>query len=108
LRLEDMVAAARIARDLAAALSFEEYLADTVKRLAIERCLEIISEASRHVPEALQAKAPEIPWRKVANIGNVLRHGYQSLDDLQVFNIVRDEVPVLQAAVERILPSAPD
>jgi len=89
-------------------LSFDEYLADTVKRLAVERCLEIVSEASRHVPEELKVQAPAIPWRKVANIGNVLQHGYQSLDHFQVYNIVRDEVPLLEAAVERLLPLAPD
>lgn len=108
MRLEDILGAAKLSRALVADLSFDAYLADTVKRLAVERCLEIVSEASRYMPEELKAQEPEIPWRKVANIGNVLRHGYQSLDDLQIYNVVRDEVPLLEAAIERLLPSAPD
>jgi uncharacterized protein with HEPN domain len=41
---------------------------------AVERGLEIISEASRHVPPDLQAPETEIPWRQIAAIGNLLRH----------------------------------
>jgi uncharacterized protein with HEPN domain len=39
--------------------------------------LEIISEASRHIPDDLKELAPDIPWRQIAAIGNLLRHEYQ-------------------------------
>lgn len=107
LRLEDILEASSIARGLVAGHTFDGYMADKVRRLAVERCLEIISEASRYVPDGLQAQASEIPWRKVANIGNVLRHAYQALDDLQVYNIARDELPPLETAVRRLLPLTP-
>jgi uncharacterized protein with HEPN domain len=43
---------------------------------AMERYLERLSEASRHVPQELKEKHPEVDWRGVADIGNVLRHAY--------------------------------
>jgi uncharacterized protein with HEPN domain len=45
----------------------------------VERRVGIISEASRHLTEDLKARHPEIPWQKVAGIGNVLRHNYESI-----------------------------
>jgi uncharacterized protein with HEPN domain len=48
-------------------------------RDAVERCIEIISEASRRVPANLKSLHPEIPWSKVSGIGNVFRHDYDEL-----------------------------
>jgi len=45
----------------------------------IERCIEVISEASRRLPEAWKARHPHIRWRNVADIGNVLRHEYDGV-----------------------------
>ena len=45
----------------------------------VERGVEIVSEASRHLTDELKARHPEIPWQKVAGIGNVLRHDYESI-----------------------------
>lgn len=50
-----------------------------MKRAALERFLEIISEASRYIPAEFKAKNPQIPWRKVVDFGNVLRHGYHAV-----------------------------
>jgi uncharacterized protein with HEPN domain len=56
--------------------TLESFAADRQKRWQVERGLEIVSEASRHLPEEMKARHPQIPWRKVAGIGNVLRHEY--------------------------------
>lgn len=42
----------------------------------MERNLEIISEASRRLPERVKATEPGTPCREIAGIGNVLRHDY--------------------------------
>jgi uncharacterized protein with HEPN domain len=52
---------------------------DWEKRWLVERGIEIISEASRHLTDELKARRPEIPWRKVAGIGNLLRHAYEHI-----------------------------
>lgn len=78
-RLADIVEAISridsVLRDVSLA-AFED---DWEKRWLVERGIEIISEASRHLPAALKARHPDIPWPKVAGIGNVLRHAYDQI-----------------------------
>ncbi len=70
---------------------------------AVERGLAIISEASRLLPADLTALAPEIPWRQIAAIGNLLRHEYQRADSLATWNIVKEHLPQLATAVDRLI-----
>nr|WP_294507592.1 HepT-like ribonuclease domain-containing protein [uncultured Rhodopila sp.] len=43
------------------------------------RCLEIISEASRRLPEEMKSRHPSIPWRNVGAAGNIFRHEYEKV-----------------------------
>lgn len=81
----------------------QDYLADRIAQRAVERCLEVISEASRKLPEAMKAARPEIPWRKVAGIGNVLRHDYDEVDAGVIWTAATVEVVPLRAAVAAML-----
>jgi uncharacterized protein with HEPN domain len=83
--------------------SFEDYLADEMRRHAVERCLEIVSEASRYVPREAKARHAEVPWRGVADFGNVLRHDYPNVKHRRVWEIVTNDLAPLKAAVETIL-----
>jgi uncharacterized protein with HEPN domain len=49
-------------------------------RAAFERYIEILCEASRHIPDALKDTEAHIPWPDVANIGNHIRHAYHRVD----------------------------
>src|SRR6204780_738522 len=68
-------------------------------RWLVQRAIEIISEASRGIPQDLTATRPEIPWPRVQGIGNVLRHEYSGLSDKIIWNVVIDELPRLKLAV---------
>ena len=83
--------------------SYEHYLADAMRRHAVERCLEIVSEASRHVPRAAKSRHPEIAWRGVADFGNVLRHDYPSVKDRRVWEIVTADLGPLKAVIATLL-----
>ncbi len=48
----------------------EGYREDFKLRKAVERCVEIVSEASRNIPDALKTKFPDQPWHEIAAIGN--------------------------------------
>lgn len=79
LRIHDMLDNIEYARAATRELSFQDYLDRRIIQLATERAIGIISEASRHIPDDLKALAPEIPWPKIAGIGNVLRHDYRDV-----------------------------
>src|SRR5262245_15635696 len=55
---------------------FQKFRSDRRARQLVERNLEILSEASRRLSDELKAAEPQIPWRAVAGIGNVVRHDY--------------------------------
>jgi len=60
--------------------SVNTLMSDAATRAAFERFLEILSEASRHIPEDLKNEFSDIPWRQVADIGNFIRHVYHKID----------------------------
>ncbi|TNC15002.1 DUF86 domain-containing protein [Methylobacterium terricola] len=97
----DGIHQATAGKDLAA------YAGDWLLKHGVQRGIEIISEASRAVPADIQAHRPEVPWRKIRGIGNVLRHEYHSLSDRIIWGIVVDELPALRSAVV-VLLSDPD
>jgi uncharacterized protein with HEPN domain len=80
--------------------TFEDFQRDWLLRKAAERGVEIISEASRHLPEELKARHPYPRWRQVAGIGNVLRHEYHRVEDQIVWSVIQDELPRLRVHLE--------
>jgi uncharacterized protein with HEPN domain len=82
--------------------SFADFQADWLPRRAVQRAIEIISEASKHIPDRCKQAQPQIPWPTVAGIGNVLRHEYHKIADEVVWAVVIDDLPPLRIAIEAI------
>lgn len=62
---------------------------------ATVRNLELIGEAATHVPDAVRAANPQIPWRLVIATRNRLIHGYLGIDNDTLWSIIRSDVPAL-------------
>jgi uncharacterized protein with HEPN domain len=71
-------------------------------RQAIERNIEIISEASRRLPDTMKARHPEVPWRDIAAIGNILRHEYPAVNR-DIWRIATKDLRPRAAAVDSLL-----
>ena len=84
---------------------FEAFNVSWPLQRALERGLEIISEASRSIPPELKGLAPDIPWPQIVSIGNLLLHEYQRVEALLVWNIVEEHLGALRAAIEMISKS---
>jgi uncharacterized protein with HEPN domain len=82
--------------------SLEDFAADLTVRLAVERLFEIISEASRSIPENIKAKEKDIPWPRIADLGNWLRHAYHRVDAEILWNIIENDLEALARFVERL------
>ena len=103
LRLYDILEATAGIRETVGALSFEAFTTVWSAKRACERGIEIISEASRHIPDQLKQTEPAIPWRQIAGVGNILRHGYQTVSDRVIWDIIVTQLDPLEAAVRRLL-----
>jgi uncharacterized protein with HEPN domain len=89
-RLTDIVEAIDLINEEMAGVGVGAFGPDKRKRWLVERGIEIISEASRHLGDDLKARHPEIPWHKVAAIGNVLRHDYQRVAHDVLWSVVNN------------------
>jgi uncharacterized protein with HEPN domain len=101
--LHDILNAIAGAREAIGDADFDTYRERRPMKRAVEREIEIISEASRRIPRKLKGAEPGIPWHEIAGIGNVLRHDYEIVSDPVVWNVVHEHLPALEGAVRRIL-----
>ena len=85
-----------------AGMDFPRFAAERRVRQLVERNVEIISEASRRLPDALKATEPGVPWRDIAGIGNVLRHDYGGVRPQILWRIRTGRLAGLKSAIERI------
>ena len=81
---------------------FERFQTDRRARQLLERNLEIISEASRGLPQDLKDTEPDTPWKAIAGIGNVLRHDYHKTYPVVLWETIEKDLMPLKAAIERI------
>ncbi len=102
-RLEHMLDAIAAIERYIDGMSHDDFLADRMRLDAVERNIERLSEASRHVPDALKARHPRIPWQQVADVGNALRHGYAAIDAGEIWNTVTEDLPALKKALEAMM-----
>ncbi|NKN37721.1 DUF86 domain-containing protein [Agrobacterium sp. a22-2] len=82
--------------------SLAEFKNDWLLRLGTQRALEIVSEACRHIPDELLNLAPDVPWKKIRGIGNVLRHEYHKIADDVIWVVVTENTLPLKAAIKTI------
>ncbi len=105
-RLRDVLEAIADIDELLQGATLERFAADRTLRLATERLLEIVCEASRHIPDDIKRADPNIHWRKMIDFGNLLRHAYHTTDAAKVWDIARNELPVLKTFVSGKLSSS--
>jgi uncharacterized protein with HEPN domain len=85
---------------------YEAFVADPRTIYAVTRCLEIISEASRRLPDDLKARHLSIAWRDIAGAGNIYRHDYEDVAAEHVWDTVQIDLPPLRAAIAQELRGA--
>ena len=105
LRLHDITEAIDGIESTVAGMTFAEYEQSWQTRRAVERGIEIISEASRHISDEMKDQHPHIYWREIAAIGNLLRHEYGRIDDRIMWRVVEKYLPELKTAVTHMLRS---
>jgi len=106
LRVNDMPESIRGIEKALAGKSYRDYERSWLLRSAVERGIEVIYEASRHIPKEIKAAHKNVRWKDIAGIGNILRHEYQRVDQTIIWKAVKDHLPMLKAALLAIKEAA--
>ena len=102
-RLEDILQNIELIGDFTAGMDFAAFTKDLKTTIAVERCLERISEAAKKLGAMAETLCPEIPWAKVRALGNLLRHEYDAVDVSRVWLMIEHDLPPLKTAVRSAL-----
>jgi uncharacterized protein with HEPN domain len=94
-RLADIIEAVERIRFVTAGRTIADFKADWQAQWVVERGVEILSEASRHLPEDLKFRHPDVPWKKIAGIGNVIRHDYQRVSPAILWELAENHLAQL-------------
>lgn len=86
-----------------AEVGHDEFVAESLRHDAVIRQMEIIGEAAKRLSPEVSDRSPDIPWRQVAGMRDVLIHNYMGVDLERVWNVVQHDLPRLRKAVEEIL-----
>ncbi len=92
-----------MAEGFVAGMGYTTFKDDNLHLYAVVRCLEIISEASRRLPDALKARHPSIGWRDMAGAGNIYRHDYEDVAARRVWQTLKVSLPLLKVVIEQEL-----
>ena len=102
--LWDMLQAARDATAIIAGVTAENFSRDRLRALALARSMELLGEAARRVSGDFRAAHPEVPWREMIGLRNILAHEYGRIDHARLFATAVRELPGLIALLEGLLP----
>lgn len=85
-------------------VSKDEFFKDWMREAAILYEIQIVGEASKHLSETFRQAHPEIPWRAIAAMRNIIVHTYNAIDDDEVWQVVARDIPALIAVIEPLIP----
>lgn len=106
--LEDIVTAMDKVQRYVAGGTEESFEQDEILVDAVLRNLEIIGEAAGGVPEDLQAQYPDVPWRKMKGLRNLLAHEYFGIDLSIIWEIASSNIPDTLKPVKEALEDCRD
>ena len=103
MHLRDMLKAIHLIEQFTLGMDFDAYVSDFKTQSAVERQLQIVTEAAYRLKPEDEHLCPGPDWRKIRGMGNILRNDYDRLEDETIWNTVKDDIPALKAAVTRSL-----
>ncbi len=101
--LDDILEATTKVLDYTAGLSYERFVTDRKTVEAVVWNLQIIGEATKHIPEEVRSRYRDVPWREMAGLRDIIVHQYFGLKLDVIWKVIRDDLPRVEALVRGIL-----
>ncbi|MBD2462381.1 DUF86 domain-containing protein [Oscillatoria sp. FACHB-1407] len=100
----DMVQAIRRIQEFTMGLTSDDYQASILIQSAVERQLEVLGEAAGRVSDTFRQTHPEIDWRRIVGLRNIIIHRYDEIQQDIIWNVITTELATLLAQLEPLLP----
>ena len=84
-------------------MGYGDFARDERTNFAVVRCIEIMGEAAKHIPESTRQKYPEIPWKDIAGMRDKVIHFYFGVNFERVWMVVKEDVPRIKPLIGRVL-----
>jgi uncharacterized protein with HEPN domain len=103
--LSDMQTAIQRIAEYVAPHDLASFAASALVQDAVIRNLEILGEAARNIPDDLREEHPEIPWRRMIGLRNIVAHQYFGIDETVIWKIATEDVPSVEGGIRTTLES---
>lgn len=101
--VEDILDAMEKAEIILEGIRYEDYETDFRINFAVIRALEIISEASKRIPEDLRESTPNIPWKGMSGMRDRIIHGYDNIDYQIIWDVIKKDIPKIKPLIQKNL-----
>ena len=101
--IEDIIEHMNYAEEFIKSMTFEEFANDQKTVLSVTKCIEVVGEATKRIPDSIREKYPKIPWRDMTGMRDRLVHGYFTVNLDIVWMTVTVEFPELRPMMENVL-----
>jgi uncharacterized protein with HEPN domain len=84
---------------------FEKFCRTSIIRFASIKQIEIVGEAANHISEETRNTFPDIPWKNIIGLRNILIHEYFGIDAKIIWDIIQFNLPALKKQMQELLKS---
>lgn len=100
--LDDMKTAIAEIEEFTSGMDFDAFATDRKTINAVIRSLEVLGEATKHLPASFRRNHSDIPWNKMAGMRDVLVHDYMGVDLKTVWKVIQERLPELKPMLDSI------